>query len=94
MLNKIFISHWKITLMVVTVGSIAISFVAAMYWLPPLAKLVEIPISVEQLTQDPNQNPVENAVVFPQKTSDHSLPHARAKAIHPSGTQHPQKQSV
>ncbi|MBM3631416.1 MAG: hypothetical protein FJX00_00275 [Alphaproteobacteria bacterium] len=56
MLNKIFISHWKITLMIFTAGAIALAVIAAMYWMPPMARLVEIPISVEQLTQGPKNS--------------------------------------
>ena len=51
MLNKIFISHWKITLMIFTAGLIALAIFSAMYWMPPMARLVEMPLSVEQLTQ-------------------------------------------
>jgi hypothetical protein len=56
MLNKIFISHWKITLMIFTFSLIALAIIAAMYWMPPMARLVEMPISVEQLTQGPKDN--------------------------------------
>ncbi len=56
MLNKIFISHWKITLMIFTSGLIALAIIAALYWMPPMARLVEMPISVEQLTQGSKDN--------------------------------------
>ena len=64
MLNKIFISHWKITLMIFTASLIALAVIAAMYWMPPMARLVEIPISVEQLTQ----GITDNAPSSPAKT--------------------------
>jgi hypothetical protein len=65
MLNKIFISHWKITLIIFTSGLIALAVIAAMYWMPPMARLVEMPISVEQLTQWPK----DNAPSSPAKTT-------------------------
>ena len=64
MLNKIFISHWKITLMIFTAGLIALAVIAAMYWMPPMARLVEIPISLEQLTQEPGEKSPSKTLVF------------------------------
>ncbi len=80
MLNKFFISHWKITLMTFTAGLIALVIIAAMYWMPPMARLVEIPISVEQLTQSPGDKPSSNAtktIAFSTK-KDTPTPHAQS----------------
>jgi hypothetical protein len=54
MLNKIFISHWKITLILSTLGLITWAVVAALYWIPPVARLIEVPISLEELLQSPS----------------------------------------
>ena len=72
MLNKIFISHWKITLMIFTAGLIALAIIAAMYWMPPMARLVEMPLSVEQLTQCPKDkvpsNPGKTIAFYKKET--------------------------
>jgi hypothetical protein len=78
MLNKFFISHWKITLMTFTAGLIALAVIAALYWMPPMARLVEIPISVEQLTQCPGDKTQTNGTkTIPFYTKkDMPTPHA------------------
>jgi hypothetical protein len=53
MLNKIFISHWKIALCLFTIGLIALAIVGAMYWIPPVPRSVEKNISLEELHEQP-----------------------------------------
>lgn len=56
MLNKIFISHWKITLILSTIGFILLAIVAALNWIPPVARMVETPISLEELVKNPTDS--------------------------------------
>ena len=73
MLNTIFISHWKITLMVFTSGLIVLAIITALYWVPPMARWVEVPISVEQLAQpSPNQSalPAARGITPQKETAD------------------------
>ena len=60
--------------MIFTAGVIALAIIAAMYWMPPMARLVETPCSVEQLTQQIGETSPSKTLVFHQKTKPTKTP--------------------